>query len=73
MLVVVGDNEPQALQDIEIAMNYKMPIIVLDGSPLSKIIVAELFKKKENEKALNNANANVSPKSKKQAKTKRVE
>jgi hypothetical protein len=51
VLVVVGDNEPQALQDLEIAMNFKMPIIVLDGSPLSKIIVAELFRKKEHEKA----------------------
>ena len=51
MLVVVGDNEPQALQDLEIAMNFKMPIIVLDGSPLSKIIVVELFRKKEHEKA----------------------
>jgi len=50
VLVVVGDNEPQALQDLEIAMNYKMPIMVLDGSPLSKIIMAELGKRKENPK-----------------------
>lgn len=29
-------------------MNYKMSIIVLDGSPLSKVISAELSKRKEN-------------------------
>lgn len=49
--VVIGDNEPQALADIEASLNNKMPVIVLSGSPLCLSITTELSKRKENPKA----------------------
>jgi hypothetical protein len=48
--VVIGDNEASALADIETAMNQKLSIIVIDGSSLSKTILQELAKRKENPK-----------------------
>lgn len=48
--VVIGDNEAQALGDMEVAMNYKMAIMVLDGSQLSKTILQALSSRKENPK-----------------------
>lgn len=46
--VVIGDNEAQALADIEWALNNKLSIIVIDGSPLSKAIMSELQKRQVN-------------------------
>ena len=42
LCVVVGDNEPQAVADMEMAMNMKLPIMVLEGSPLCNYISQEL-------------------------------
>ena len=38
----MGDNETQALADIEMSLNFKLPIIVLEGSPLCKVILQDL-------------------------------
>ena len=45
--VVIGDNETDALSDIESAMNTKMPIIVLSGSPLCNEINETLSRRTE--------------------------
>ena len=49
--VIVGDNEVQALADIEASLNNKNPIVILSGSPLCNSINAQLSKRKENPKA----------------------
>jgi len=36
--VVIGDNEAGALADIESSLNSKIPIVILQGSPLSNMI-----------------------------------
>mmetsp|Transcript_26108 Transcript_26108/g.32624 ORF Transcript_26108/g.32624 Transcript_26108/m.32624 type:complete len:155 (+) Transcript_26108:652-1116(+) len=33
--VIIGDNEAQAMRDIEASMNMKVPIIVVRGTPLT--------------------------------------
>lgn len=43
--MVIGDNEPQALADIEASMNAKLPIAVLAGSALCNTICAQLNKR----------------------------
>lgn len=40
--VMIGDNEQSALADVESAMNNKMPIVVLGGSPLCNEINEKL-------------------------------
>jgi len=45
LTVVIGDNEPQAVADMEMAMNMKLPIMVLEGSPLCNSICSELHKR----------------------------
>ena len=33
--VVIGDNEPQAIRDIEASLNNKVPVVVVRGTPLT--------------------------------------
>ena len=33
--VVIGDNEPQAIRDIEASLNNKVPLVVVRGTPLT--------------------------------------
>ena len=33
--VVIGDNEAQALRDIEASMNMKIPVVVVRGTPMT--------------------------------------
>jgi len=40
--VVLGDNEPSALRDIEASMNAKIPVVVIRGSPLCNQICEQL-------------------------------
>ena len=40
--VVVGDNEQQSLADMEMAMNNKIPIIILTGSPMCTTLAKTL-------------------------------
>lgn len=48
LCVVIGDNEPQAVADMEMAMNMKLPIMVLEGSQLCNQISQELQNRDEN-------------------------
>ena len=45
VVVICGDNEQQALVDIEYALNNKLPMVVLEGSTLCDHI-ANLWNKK---------------------------
>ena len=37
--VLLGDNEQQAIKDLETSINFKIPVIALEGSPLSKELI----------------------------------
>ena len=40
--VVMGDNEPQAIRDIEASLNMRIPVIVVRGSYLTDQICDQL-------------------------------
>ena len=39
-IVMADDDEDQAIRDIELSVNLKIPVIVLEGSPLSNAIIS---------------------------------
>ena len=41
MVVVNGDNELQSIRDMEMALNSKLPIVILEGSDFCNKISAE--------------------------------
>lgn len=40
--VVLGDNEPQAIRDIEVALNHGIPIVVVGGSPFCDDVINQM-------------------------------
>lgn len=38
----MGDNEQQAIKDLEIALNGQYPIVIVEGSPFCNNIIAKL-------------------------------
>ena len=39
-IVMADDDNDQSIRDIELSVNIKIPVIVLEGSPLSNAIIA---------------------------------